>query len=70
MKEESEDMTTDNFEEKTRHKSQLLNVAFGSMLHLLKDGGQCSGQDFANTVGLMHWYSAGLLEGSLRALEH
>jgi len=64
VKEESE---TD-FEEKTRHKSQLLNVAFGSILHYLKSG-ECS-SDFANVVGMLHWFSAGLLEGSLRAFEH
>ena len=62
-----------DFEEKIRQKSQLLNVAFGSVLHFLKNG--CSGQpafsaDFGNVVGMLHWFQAGLLEGSLRAFEH
>ncbi len=57
-----------DFEEKTRRKSQLLNVAFGSILHYLKSG-ECS-SDFANVIGMLHWFSAGLLEGSLRAFEH
>ena len=34
----------------------------------MKDG-FCS-QDFSNQIGLLHWFSAGLLEGSLRAFEH
>ena len=32
VKQESSDLSTEFFEEKTRHKSQLLNVAFGSVL--------------------------------------
>jgi len=66
---ESDDRSTECFEEKTRHKSQLLNVAFGSVLQYFREGQQHS-EDFANVVGLLHWFSAGLLEGSLRALEH
>ena len=60
--------TTVDFEEFTRYKSQLLNVSFGSILHYMKEG-KCS-QELSNVVGLLHWFSAGLLEGSLRALEH
>ena len=67
VKEETESVMQD-FEQKTRFKSQLLNVAFGPVLHYLKEG-NCA-NDFANVVGLLHWFSAGLLEGSLRAFEH
>ena len=59
---------SEDFEKVTRNKSQLLNVAFGQLLEYVKDG-KCPG-DFANLVGLSHWFSAGLLEGSLRAFEH
>ena len=62
-----EDDDTD-FEEKTRRKSQLLNVAFGSILAYMKQG-KCS-SEFSNAIGLLHWFSAGLLESSLRAFEH
>lgn len=58
-----------DFEEKIRQKSQLLNVAFGSMLHFLKNGSNCP-EEFGNVVGMLHWFQAGLLEGSLRAYEH
>lgn len=43
-------------------------MAFGSILHYMKVG-SCS-QELSNVIGLLHWFSAGLLEGSLRAYEH
>ena len=49
------DEGNDEIEEKIRQKSQLLNVAFGSLLHFMKEG-NC-GEYFANSVGLLHWFS-------------
>ena len=70
--EEGEDnsslLNNKEFEQRARNKSQLLNVAFGSILQYMKEG-QCS-QELSNVIGLIHWFSAGLLEGSLRAYEH
>ena len=68
MLEKVKNETVTEFEEITRYKSQLLNVLFGSILHYMKEG-NCS-KEFSNIVGLLHWFSAGLLEGSLRACEH
>ena len=63
-----QDENLPKFEDMARNKSQLLNVAFGSVLHYMKEG-TCS-QELSNVIGLLHWFSAGLLEGSLRAYEH